>query len=231
MPLILVLLFAVIASGQTGTLAVINSRVWTANPDLPFAEAIVTAGDKIVAVGATADVQKFIGPKTRVIDGAGKMVTPGFIDSHIHFLEGGAALASVQLRDAKSKAEFVARIKAFAAKAPSGAWILGGGWDHQNWGGELPTKEWIDAVTPNNPVWIDRVDGHMGLANSKALSAAGVTKATKDIAGGAILQEANGEPTGILKDNAKSLMNKTVPAPSPEMSDRALEAAQKYVAE
>jgi predicted amidohydrolase YtcJ len=231
MPLILLLLIAATASAQTGTLAVINSRIWTADPSAPVVEAMVVSGDRIVAVGATADVQKFIGPKTRVIDGAGKMVTPGFIDSHIHFLEGGSALASVQLRDAKSKAEFVARIKAFAAKAPAGTWILRGEWDHQNWGGELPTKEWIDAVTPNNPVWIDRLDGHMGLANSKALAAAHVTKATMDIAGGAIVRAANGEPTGILKDNAKSLMDKVVPPPPAEMSDRALDAAMQYAAE
>ncbi len=230
MPLIVLLLFAMAALAQTGTLAVVNTRVWTGNPDQPSAEAIVIAGDRVVAVGATPDVQKFIGPKTRVIDGAGKMVTPGFIDSHVHMLEGGSALASVQLRDARTKAEFVARIKAFAAKAPQGSWILGGEWDHKNWGGELPTKEWIDAATPNNPVWIDRLDGHMGLANSKALAIARITKATPNVAGGEIVR-VNGEPTGILKDNAKSLMDKAIPPPSPEMSDRALAAAMDYLAE
>src|ERR1039457_3198514 len=89
------------------------------------------------------------------------MVTPGFIDSHVHFLDGGLSLGSVQLRDARSKEEFVARIKAFAATVPAGDWITGGDWDHQNWGGELPRKEWIDAAAPKNPVWINRMDGHM----------------------------------------------------------------------
>ena len=112
-----------------------------------------------------------------MIDAKGGMVTPGFIDSHVHFVIGGFRLSSVQLRDARTPAEFIARIKAYAATVPAGAWITGGDWDHQNWGGELPTRDWIDSVTPNNPVWVSRLDGHMALANSAALAAAGVTAA------------------------------------------------------
>ena len=225
-----VMLCSAIAVAQQASLAVVHARVWTGNPAQPWAEALAVNGDAILAVGDAASVQKLISPRTRVIDARGGMVTPGFIDSHVHFLDGGLNLRSVQLRDARSKAEFVARIQAFVASAPPGTWITGGDWDHQNWGGELPRKEWIDAVTPRNPVWINRLDGHMSLANSLALAAAHVNKSTPEVAGGAIVRDASGEPTGILKDNAVSLVERVRPAPSAEMLDRALDAAMQYVA-
>ena len=224
------MLCSVIAGAQEASLAVVHARVWTGNAAQPWAEALAANGDTILAVGDAASIQKLIASRTRVLDARGGMVTPGFIDSHVHFLEGGLNLASVQLRDARSKEEFIARIKAFAATVPPGTWITGGDWDHQNWGGELPRKEWIDAVTPRNPVWINRMDGHMSLANSLALAAAKVNKSTPEVDGGAIVRDASGEPTGILKDNAKSLVDRATPAPSAEMMDRALDAAMKYVA-
>src|SRR3954468_4404928 len=142
-------------------LTVTNARIWTGNPSRPWAQALAVKGDRIVAVGSGAEVAKLTGSATQVIDAKGQFVTPGFIDSHVHFITGGSQLAGVQLRDAKTPAEFVARIKAFAATVPAGTWIEGGNWDHQNWGGELPRAEWIDSVTPNHPVWISRLDGHM----------------------------------------------------------------------
>jgi predicted amidohydrolase YtcJ len=149
----------------------------------------------------------------------------------VHFIDGGFRLASVQLRDAKTREEFVSRIKAFAATVPEGTWITGGDWDHSLWGGALPAREWIDAVTPNHPVWINRLDGHMALANSAALKAAGVTRAAKAVAGGEIVRDRNGGPTGVLKDNAMNLIDSVVPAASPQLQDRALAAAMKYVNE
>jgi hypothetical protein len=224
------ILCSAIAGAQEASLAVVHARVWTGNAAHPWAEALAANGDTILAVGDAASIQKLIASHTRVLDARGGMVTPGFIDSHVHFLDGGLNLASVQLRDARSKEEFVARIKAFAATVPPGTWITGGDWDHQNWGGELPRKEWIDAATPRNPVWINRLDGHMSLANSLALAAAKVNKSTPEVAGGAIVRDASGEPTGILKDNATSLVNRAMPAPSADMLDRALDAAMKYFA-
>src|SRR5664280_2046909 len=224
------MLCTMIAGAQEASLAVVHARVWTGNAAHPWAEALAAHGDTILAVGDAASIQKLVTPRTRVLDARGGMVTPGFIDSHVHFLEGGLSLGSVQLRDARSKEEFVARIKAFAATVPAGAWITGGDWDHQNWGGELPRKEWIDAAAPKNPVWINRMDGHMSLANSLALAAAKVDKSTPEAAAGAIVRGASGEPTGILKDNAKSLVDRVMPAPSAETMDRALDAAMKYVA-
>jgi predicted amidohydrolase YtcJ len=212
------------------TLALVNGRVWTGNPSQPEAEAIAIAGDRIVLVGSTAQVREGAGG-AEVVDLAGAFVTPGFIDTHVHFVDGGFRLASVQLRDAATREEFVARIKAFATTVPEGTWITGGDWDHTLWGGELPRKDWIDAVTPRHPVWINRLDGHMALANSAALGAAGVRPGVRDIAGGEIVRDAKGEPTGLLKDNAMGLVDAKVPNPSDAMKDRALDAAMKYVAE
>jgi len=163
------------APGEFATMVISNTRVWTGDPNRPWAEAVAIKDDKILAVGSAADIGKLRNPQsTQVIDAPGRLLVPGFIDTHVHFIDGGAALASVQLRDATSPQEFTRRIAAFAKTVEPGEWILGGTWDHQNWGGELPRRDWIDAVTPDNPVWVHRLDGHMALANSLALKAGGV---------------------------------------------------------
>ena len=186
-------------------------------------------GNTILAVGDTSAIQKLIAPRT---PGARRPWCHGnsrVHRFHVHFLEGGLSLRSVQPRDVRTKAEFVARIKAFAAAVPTGTWTTGGDWDHQNLGGELPRKDWIDAAAPKNPVWINRMDGHMSLANSLAPAAAKVGRDTREVEGGAIVRDPSGEPTGILKDNAKSLVDRAMPVPSVEMMDRALDAAMKCV--
>ena len=143
----------------------------------PTAEAFAAIGNRIVAVGTTKEIKNFIGAQTKLIDAHGKLVMPGFNDAHVHFLDGGAGLSSVDLRDAKTPQEFVERIKNFAARLPKGRWILNGNWDHENWTpNELPTAAMIDAATPDNPVFIDRLDGHMALANSLAMKLANVDK-------------------------------------------------------
>ncbi len=230
----LLLLFAALVMAPSSpspiSLAIVNARVWTGNPKQPWAEAIAVSGDTIASVGSSAAIRKLAGASARIIDAHGGLVTPGFIDSHVHFLGGGAGLASVQLRDVTTKAEFIAKIGAYAKTLPKGAWILNGDWDHSKWGGPLPDRSWIDSVTPYNPVWISRTDGHMDLANSLALAAAKVTKDTKDPEGGRIGRRPDGEPTGILKDNAQNLVDAVVPDPPPAVADRALDAAMDYVA-
>jgi predicted amidohydrolase YtcJ len=213
------------------TIAIVNGRVWTGEPSQPWADAVAVRGDRIAAVGSSGEIRSLAGPSTRVIDARGGMVVPGFIDSHVHFLSGGMALASVQLRDARTPAEFILRIKVFAATVQPGTWITGGDWDHQNWGGELPQSSWIDSVTPNNPVWINRLDGHMALANAAAMRAAKISSTGGDIPGGTIVRDAAGHPSGIFKDNAQDLIDAALPDPDPAMLDRALDAAMTYVSE
>ena len=212
------------------SLVVVNGRVWTGDAARPWAEAVAVRGDRIAEVGSSAAIRKLAGTGARVVDAHGALVTPGFLDSHVHFISSGFGLFSVKLRSAATKAEFIARIKAYAKTSPKGAWITGGDWDHSLWGGELPTKEWIDSVTPDNPVWVNRLDGHMALANSLALAAAKVTKDTPDPAGGRIVREANGDPSGILKDNAQSLIDDAIPDPPPALADSAMMAAMHYMA-
>jgi predicted amidohydrolase YtcJ len=218
------------SGGPVITLALVNGRVWTGSPSQPSAEAVAIAGDRFAAVGTTADIRARAG-SAEIVDLGGQFVVPGFIDTHVHFLTGGFRLASVQLRDAATKEEFIARITKFAAGVPAGTWITGGDWDHTLWGGELPRRDWIDAATPNHPVWVNRLDGHMALANSAALRMAGVARAVADVAGGEIVRDTRGEPTGLLKDNAMSLVDDKVPAPSEAMADRALDEAMRYVAQ
>ena len=215
---------------STCTLAVVNARIWTGTRDRPWADAIAVSGDRIAAVGSSAAIRKLTGPDTRVIDAHGALLLPGFIDAHVHFLEGGLQLSGVQLRSAATPAEFSRRIAEFADRLPAGSWITGGNWDHTLWGGELPRREWVDPVTPRTPVWVQRLDGHMGFANSAALRAAGIMRTTPDVAGGTIVRDASGDPTGVLKDNAMELMARAIPDPEPALQDRALDAAMRYVA-
>ncbi|HKU12988.1 MAG TPA: amidohydrolase [Steroidobacteraceae bacterium] len=216
-------------AAKPGTLAIVNARVWTGDDAHPWAEALVIDGATLSFVGTSDGARR--ANAAQVVDAGGRLMVPGFTDAHVHFRDAGFALASVQLRDAGTREEFVARIKAFAATVPAGTWIMGGNWDHTLWGGELPTRGWIDAATPDHPVWLNRLDGHMSLANGVALKLAGVTRATKDVAGGAIVRDSKGEPTGVLKDNAMGLVDAVVPEFSQEMKDRALLAAMKYVNE
>src|SRR5690606_5395813 len=175
-----------------------------------------------------------LGEEPRVIDAGEGIVVPGFYDSHIHLIDGGSNLNSVQLRDAKTPEEFARRIGEFAkaqkAKGQAG-WITGGDWDHTLWGGELPDRNWIDEVTPDTPVFLSRLDGHMALVNSAALRAAGVDDRVEEVAGGEIVRDASGRLTGILKDNAMDLVSRAMPPESVEQRLAALRAAMTYLAE
>ncbi|MFK7846002.1 MAG: amidohydrolase [Rhodothermales bacterium] len=215
-------------SASTG-IAYLNAAVWTGNPQQPMAEALYIKDGLLVDVGTTEAISSLTGPEDQIIDVEGAFITPGFIDSHVHFITGGFRLASVQLRDANTPTLFTERIAEFAQSIKPGEWIRGGDWDHELWGGELPTRAWIDAVSPDNPVWVSRLDGHMALANTKALELAGVTSETEQVFGGTIVQDNNGEPTGIFKDNAMDLVFEVMPSDTESQEDRALAAAMKYV--
>lgn len=233
LPIIAILGLAVTLSTRdrapTATFAIVNARVWTGDINQPWADAVAVVGDRIVAVGASSDIRAMV-RKGEVIDAQGGMVTPGFIDSHVHFVGAGFGLSSVQLRDAATKAEFVRRIGEFAKRVPKGTWIMNGDWDHTLWGGELPDRAWIDSVTPDHPVLVNRLDGHMSLANSAAMKLAAVTEAVADIPGGTIVRDAKGRLTGVFKDNATSLIEKGITPPAPSEWERAIDTAMTYVA-
>jgi predicted amidohydrolase YtcJ len=221
------------SGGTMAELVLINGKVWTGVPGRPWAEAVAVSDGRIEKVGTTAEVSGLAGKKTEVVDLEGSLVLPGFIDSHTHFLAGGFALRSIKLREARSREEFVEKIAAKARGTAEGEWILNGDWDHENFDPpELPRKEWIDAVTPANPVCLNPLDGHMVLANSLALRIAGITKDTPVPAGGEIVRDPEtGEPTGILKDTAMDLVYDKIPEPSFEEKLQAAEASLRHAAE
>jgi predicted amidohydrolase YtcJ len=218
--------------GIMADLVLVNGKVWTGEAARPWAEAVAVRDGKICAVGKTSEVRALAAAGTKLVDCGGSLVLPGFIDSHTHFLAGGFALKSIQLRDAAGRDEFVARVAAKAKELGPGRWILNGDWDHQQFRPvELPRKEWIDPVTPGNPVCINRFDGHMILANSLALKLAGVTKDTPVPRGGEIVKDpATGEPTGILKDEAMSFVYAKIPDPTLADSLEAAEASVRHAA-
>ena len=216
------------------------------DPAQPTAEALAILGDRIVALGRTGEIQAFAGPKTRVIDAGRGTVLPGFNDSHVHFLAGGFSLSNVDLRDASSPDDLAHRLAQFAVRTPKDRWILGGDWDHEKWidpsssplgapasrrPALLPSRSLIDPVTPEHPVLVTRLDGHMALANTLALRLAGVTRETPNPPGGIIVRDSKtGEPTGILKDAAQSLVERVVPPKSFEEKRAAVRAATRHAA-
>ena len=229
--LIIFLACALVTSAQTkpsAHLIVTNAKVWTVDKSNPTAQAVAVLGDRIVAVGSNSDVDNWRGPKTRVIDAQGRLLLPGFNDSHVHFVSGGLALDAVQLNDATSAEEFAHRIGERAKQTPKSQWIMGGDWDETKWiPVKLPTKELIDPVTPESKVFVSRYDGHMSLANSLALRLAGVTAKTADPPGGVIVRDAQGNPTGALKDAAMDLVNKVIP---PLTHDQRMKAVKRALA-
>ena len=210
-------------------LALINAKIWTADDAIPFASAIALKGNKILSVGDLKSVKKSLGDKTEIIDAKNKLILPGFIDSHIHLLIGGARLSQIQLRDTRTRDEFIERISKYAQKLNKGEWILGGDWDHENWGGELPDRKWIDPVTENNPLWLCRLDGHTALSNTAALKAVNFTEDAVDPAGGMILRDISGRLTGIFKDKAMNLLEEKLPLPSQTQNLKSLELASDYL--
>jgi predicted amidohydrolase YtcJ len=202
----------------------INAKIWTGDSANPRATAIAVKDSTILFVGM--DYQPYKGSHTEVIDLNGSMVVPGFIDNHTHYLDGGLKLTSVDQRAARSPGEFISILRQYISSLNGQRWVTGGDWDHEAWGGELPSREWIDSISGQHPVFLDRYDGHMGLANSAALKLAGIDKNTPNPPGGLIVKDPRtGEPTGILKDEAKELLYKAMPPVSEQQLDESLQRA------
>ncbi len=222
------LCLALAACARKADVVIMGGMVWTGlSSGAPQQGSVAIARGKILAIGSDAALARYIGPKTESIQADGALVMPGFTDGHTHFIDGGFQLASVDLRSAATPKEFVLRLKQYARMLKPGDWITGGDWDHTLWPGQpLPRHEWIDSVTPDNPVFLSRVDGHEALANALALRAAGISKTTPAPPGGEILRDPKtGEAIGIFKDRALDLIGRVVPAPSPEQRDSALARA------
>jgi len=230
-PLILVCLFFQNCKPEheAPDILITNATIWSDGKIQDF-DAIAIQEDRIQTLGKSADLMKKAGKQTQIIDAKNRLIAPGFIDAHVHFLMAGFNLSSVQLRDASTPQEFISRIKQFVLTVPKGSWITGGDWNHELWGGQLPERDWIDSISPDHPIAINRLDGHMILCNSKALSLAGITDEVKNVPGGEIPRNTQNKIIGIFKDNAADLIYSKIPPPDPSAEDRAFNAAMKYVA-
>lgn len=200
------------ASSKLDT-AYVNGRIWTGLSGVPLAGALGIKGDHIACVGKAATAAR-IGKATRVVDLKGAFVCPGFMDNHTHFLMGSQSLVQVQLLSVKTPQQLIDTVGAFARTLPAGRWMVGFGWDAERWGGELPNRQWLDAVSPDTPVFLQRTDGHIAVVNSLALKLAGIDRGTPQPVGGTIDKDAKGDPTGILRDNAVNPVTAIVPPPS-----------------
>jgi predicted amidohydrolase YtcJ len=218
-------------SRPAADLLLINAKVWTVDSAKPAAQAVAVLGERIVAVGTNQEIEAWRGVSTRTIDLRGNLLLPGFNDAHVHFVDGGAQLDRIQLNDTTTPQEFARRIAERARNTPQSEWILGGDWDETKWNpAKLPTKQLIDAVTPETPVFVSRYDGHMGLANSVALRLANINPQTPDPAGGVIVRDELGNPTGALKDAATDLVVKVIPPLSHEQRLHAVKRALAHAA-
>ncbi len=225
--------------GKKGAdLILLDGKVWTgdrraetaAPPGPPFtAQAVAISDDRILDVGTNDQILRLARRDTKILRLGGRLVVPGCIDSHVHFIAGGFQLLRLNLKNARTETEFVRLIAERAKSVASGQWLQGGGWDEQAWPSrKLPTRWEIDAVTPGIPVFLNRYDDHMALANSLALRLAGITRDTKEPPGGVIVRDpASGEPTGLVKDAAMDLVTSVIPPPTEAEMEGALRAALK----
>jgi predicted amidohydrolase YtcJ len=219
---------------ESADTVLVNATIYTVNPRVPVVQAMAVRGDRIVYVGDDEGAMKLKGPKTEVMDLGGKTVLPGFIDAHGHFIALGESLRHLSFVGITSYEEIVALSQKKVAETPKDEWILGWGWDQTRWPVKaFPDHHSLSVVSPSNPVWLTRVDGHAGLANAVAMRIAGITKDTPDPQGGKIVRDPKtGEPTGVFIDNAMSLVERHIPPLTRDQIKRAaLLAIQKCLAD
>jgi len=202
-------------TSQTADIIVTNARIYTVNPQQKWAEAIAIRGDKIIAVGERKQVEALRRPSTKMIDAAQRLLLPGFVDCHIHFMDGSLGLTRVDLNEATTVAEIQKRVKAYADAHPNELWIQGMGWTYPTFGpSALPNKKILDDVVPDRPVYLIAFDGHSSWANSKALAMAGIDRNTPNPPNGTIVRDENGDATGALKEAAGDLVGSKTPVPT-----------------
>lgn len=209
----------------------VNGTIYTMDPGRPSTSALAIRRGRLLVLGSTEEVLAYRGPETTVIDLGGRAVVPGLHDAHGHIVGLGQSLEMLDLRQARDVRDLAARVAERAATTTAGEWIVGRGWDQNTWpGGDWPTAADLDAVTPDHPVFLTRVDGHAALVNRVALDAAGITVETPDPDGGRLLRDADGVPTGVLVDAAVSLVGRHIPPPSPDMRRRQVALADATLA-
>jgi predicted amidohydrolase YtcJ len=225
----LALLIAAPVSAQSvrsAELIVTNARIYTVDDTRPVVAALAVRDGRIAFAGSAREAMALKGANTKMLDLGGRTVIPGMVDAHAHLLGLGQSLQTVNLVGTKSYDEVIARVVARAKNVPAGQWIIGRGWDQNQWGDtRFPTHDALTRALPNNPVYLERIDGHAQLANAAAMKAASVTAATKDPSGGKILRTASGEPTGVFVDNATELVERSIPRSTPEETRKAIRAA------
>ena len=193
-------------------LIVTHARIYTVDDSHPFVSAMAVRDGRVQFVGSEREALLLKGPSTRMLDAGGQTIIPGMIDSHAHLFGLGTFLANLDVTDTRSYETIVSRVAARVKDVPANRWVIGRGWDQNKWGDtRFPTHDALTRISPNNPVVLERVDGHAILANAAAMRAAGVTAATKDPSGGRIERSANGEPTGVFVDNAMALVDRAIP--------------------
>jgi predicted amidohydrolase YtcJ len=214
------------SNNKPADVVVTNARIYTVDEMRPVVAAMAVRDGKVLFTGSEREAMALRGPGTRVVDARGSTVIPGIVDAHAHLLGLGQSLRTVNLVGAKSYDEVVARVVARAKEVPSGQWIVGRGWDQNLWGDtRFPTHHALSSALPEHPVYLVRIDGHAALANAAAMRVAGVTAASADPSGGRIERTASGEPAGVFIDNAKALVEHSVPPTTREQTRQAIRAA------
>lgn len=232
-PLLILALLLVAAAGpsfaeDTADLILQHGVFYPVQPAPRVEGSLAVRAGRIVYLGPDAGAERLRGPQTRVIDLAGRAVTPGLIDAHSHLLGLGQALAEVDLTGAASYDEVIRRVREAAARVPAGTWVRGRGWDQNLWSGQqFPTHEALSAAIPGHPVWLTRVDGHAAVVNARGMEILKIDAAIKDPAGGRFLRDAAGRPTGVMVDNAMNVAG-SLPGPTPEESQRWLREAARH---
>ncbi|PYU59753.1 MAG: amidohydrolase [Acidobacteria bacterium] len=215
---------------EPADIIVVHGRVYTENPKQPWAQAVAIRHGKITVVGDDPEIERRRGMGTKVINAGGKLVLPGFVDCHIHFMDGSLSLGRVNLEGAKDPSEIQKRLRQYAVEHPGDDWILGRGWNYAMFGPEaLPHKKYLDEIFPNRPVFLEGYDEHTYWVNSKALMLAGITRDTADPPNGTIVRDPQtGEATGALKESAQDLVAKIIPKPSRAEKLLALRAGMRW---
>ena len=228
------LLFTTCSDNRSADLVLTNGKIYTVDPRNSVIEAVAVSEGRILAVGSSDQIKKYIGGKTKVVNLDGRLMTPGFIEGHGHFMGMGYSLMTLDLQGTTSYEEVIERVKNAVKNTVPGKWILGRGWHQSKWDsisgevvGGFPTHHLLSAVTPDNPVVLRHASGHAMLVNAYAMNIAGINTMTEDVEGGEVIKDPKGNPTGLFNETAMGLINRYIPANTKESDRKAFDLASK----